>query len=501
MLRLVDCESLMIVIGLWLSSVEPEKLVESLLVGKILEVLTRLTFTVDQLVKYKFGRIVKKIVQLKDKHENNHNVQLAHKIYNLWNNLVSKSEIKIAPRRKSEDEDNLNLNETNNQNDSTASQIKSLQDNQTNEIGRKRSISISTDSNLIEESHEKKIKLNVPTNITNKDSDNDAKFNYIKVKKKVHFPNTAEKLCKVILYERAPEEYEFLSDGSASRDSYLHADFGEASKAFELFKDLNDCEELLNSLKPWNTPLVLEGSVEGPEGSESEEKIIQHQRERTVLSVTYFNNSDIPSTPFEAEVDTNLCGSNSNNNICKTIPIRANETIVKHQVPINTVPIGLVVPEIFNTTEVFTNFMSNNSALNTLMNPFASVQEVSPIAFNNFYDSTANNNNIVNNFNNHANEYRSYASSEWNPYRQDSQHQNSSDFKRSNVLSTKISSEEISGYRYKEKSNEFTGRMANSGGSGSLARSKKINCRHYRPGRPNSCDLGSSCRFAHQDYR
>ena len=101
---MIHCEGLMIVLGLWLSSVEPEKLLESILVEKILEILSRLAFTVDLLVKYKFGRVIKKITQQKVPNKSRAiNFEMATRLFEEWSELANKPEIPTVPRRKSED--------------------------------------------------------------------------------------------------------------------------------------------------------------------------------------------------------------------------------------------------------------------------------------------------------------------------------------------------------------------------------------------------------------
>lgn len=324
----------MVLLGLWLSSVDQDYLLESILVGKILEILSKLNFTVEKLVKYKFGRVIKKITNQKDKKSSilrTNNFDLACTLFDSWNSLASKSELFVAPRRKSEDEiissECANMVATNCKRESDSTSLSSE-----NLFTKKIKTSDSTETDL---NHEK-----------GKD-------------RKVRFPDSHELLCKIIVFERAPEEYEFLSDGSASRDSYLHADIGEASIAF------GHADEIIEDLfcfKPWNIPNSLDHLLELPDGIDCEEKIIQQQRERTVLSTSYFSIHEIPSSPSENNVDI----QESFDDKVKTIPIRANENIIRHTVKIKSscliIP-GMLSPDLLSS-------LVSNTSYDSTFNPF-----------------------------------------------------------------------------------------------------------------------------------
>jgi hypothetical protein len=325
----------MVLLGLWLSSVDQDYLLESILVGKILEILSKLNFTVEKLVKYKFGRVIKKITNQKDKIPSilrTNNFDLACTLFDSWNSLASKSELFVAPRRKSEDEiissECANMVATNCKRESDKTSLSS--------------------ENLFP----KKIKASDSTEIDTLKQEKDKD-------RKVRFPDSHELLCKIIVFERAPEEYEFLSDGSASRDSYLHADIGEASIAFGHSDEI--IEDLV-CLKPWNIPNSLDHLLEFPDGIDCEEKIIQQQRERTVLSTSYFSIHEIPSSPSEKNVDIQECSDDQ----VKTIPIRANENIIRHTVKIKSscliIP-GMLSPDLLSS-------LVSNASYDSTFNPF-----------------------------------------------------------------------------------------------------------------------------------
>jgi hypothetical protein len=425
----------MIVLGLWLSSVEPEKLLESVVIEKILEIISRLNFTVDLLVKYKFGRVIKKIIQQKERATLKNkttclNIEMATKLFDSWSALANKSEIPNVPRRKSDEEIE-----------------KKEEENVLEPTKRAESPVISkeplvTKRNLVIEMEDENI------NIEGKK----IKFKSSETRKKsVKFPEIPGELCKVIVFERAPEEYEFLSDGSASRDNYLHADAGEASRAFGSSMDTEDYSDF--NFKPWKALERIEGiPSERPEGIDSEEKIIQHQRERSVLSVNYYSLSDIPPNPSEEDVDT---ATDEDPMSVKTIPIRPNEKIVKQKVTIKEKTHSLEVPKIF-TPDLFNNIMTNNSIFNTLLNPFASNTKGPSIDSKPKINQTSNPNG-------------NYSPNLYN-------------FESKNSKNHRVSTIQSS-----PKESEYRGYSA------------KSICNYYRPGKPFSCRLGSSCRFIHQD--
>ena len=301
---MIECEALMIILGLWLTSVEQDKLLESVVVEKILEILSRLNFTVDLLVKYKFGRVIKKIIQQKDKASLKNritclNIEMATSLFDSWSALANRNDIPNVPRRNSEEdiekEDVVNGTEAINESESPK--------NESEPTSTKRTSTIAIGEGIKEE--EKKIKCSKTRN------------------RSVKFPELPEELCKVVIFERAPEEYELLSDGSVSRDNYIHADDGEASKAFGNSNDVKYGHNL--KLKRWRELDFVEDIPTGrPDGKDSEEKIIQHQRERSVLSINYYFIWDIPASPFEEDVDTVIEDSLP----VKTIPIRPNEKII-----------------------------------------------------------------------------------------------------------------------------------------------------------------------------
>lgn len=438
---MVECEALMVVLGLWLSSVDQEKLLESVLVEKILEILSRLNFNVELLVKYKFGRVIKKITQQKEKISPKNkttclNFEMATKLFDSWSAIANKSEIPNVPRRKSEEDiekkEEIVIEIINRPESPINIEKPAL---------KRSSITVIDDKN----SEGKKTKYNSET----------------KKKKSVKFPEEPEELCKVILFERAPEEYGYLSDGSASRDSYLHADVGEASLAFNNSMEVDDYSESLN-LKPWKELEIIEGiPSEKPDGIDSEEKIIQHQRERSVLSVNYYSFTDIPPNPSEEDVDT--VGTEEDHFSVKIIPIRPNEKIIKQKVTIKQ-----PVPSLFVPPELFTNFTS----FNKLLNPFASNTTEIPSSAK--VDSWMKSQNSIKTTSSNSSEPEFDSLSRPSSYR--SEHKSSSGYKT--MSSTTQSSAKESEYR---------------------GYSAKSICSYYRPGKPFSCRLGSSCRFIHQD--
>ena len=439
---MIECEALMIVLGFLLNSVEQDKLLESVLVEKVLEILSRLNFTVDLLVKYKFGRVIKKITQQKEKTTLKNkttclNFEMATKLFDSWSDLANKSEIPNVPRRKSEEDIPNKEGESANKT-----------------IQRPKSPEISKDSTSMKRTS---------TIVINDDVDGGKKIKHSEMRKKsVKFPETHNELCKVILFERAPEEYEYLSDGSASRDNYLHADIGEASKAFGNLMDTEDYSDINNfDFKPWKELEAIEGiPSDRPDGIDSEEKIIQHQRERSVLSVNYFSFSDIPPpNPSEEDVDT----STEDSSTVKTITIRPNEKIIQQKVAIKQKTPSLDVPKIF-TPDLFNNFIANNSSFNNLLNPFASIpKDPSRDSKTKFNKSNNPNPNSIWTSGNGSNSSSLY----------------NFESKHSRTQTPVITSS--------PKESEYRGYSA------------KSICNYYRPGKPFSCRLGSSCRFIHQD--
>lgn len=417
----------MIILGLWLTSVDQDKLFESALVGKILEILSKLTFTVDLLVKYKFGRVVKKITQQKGKLSKSASIifDLASKLYEEWSNLANKSEIPSVPRRKSEE------------NVPKFEESEKHQSETTNTSQPAKRTSITNENEFIFTVDESK----------------KARISSVPVKKRVRFPDSPEQLCKIVIFERAPEEYEYLSDGSVSRDNYLHADRGEASMAFDQIKYMDAYEDSAINFKPWRPLEKLDGiPEESPDGIESEEKIIQRQRERSVLSVTYYSESEIPSTPSEVDVDYLIDDSE----IVKTIPIRSSEKIIKQKVSIKQP--SLIVPQMF-TPEIFNNYSGIYN--NNLLNPF--VTTTTPSA----------------------------------PYLKPEQA-----FQPSYTLSQPFLDEPfgISSRRSSVSStSSYSSKSSSKDKDDRGHYSSRGLCRHYRPGKPKSCWLGSDCKFIHQD--
>lgn len=334
----------MIVLGLWLTSVEQEKLLESVLVEKILEILSLLTFTIDLLVKYKFGRVIKKITQQKVTAKSKPvNFEMASKLFDEWSELANKPEIPTVPRRKSEE----SINDIEIVIKPPSPVAQPIVPEPKPAIKR-----------LSPELHTEEVK----------------RTKMAPLKKSVKFPESDEDLCKYFVFERAPEEYEFLSDGSASRDSYLHADKGEALVAFEHSNDSDESlESLTAALKPWKQLESLEGvSFDQPDGMDSEEKIIQRQRERTVLSINYFSLGEVPPSPSEVDVDD---VSSEDVYPPKTISIRPNETIVKHSFNFKFASAvkSLEISSFF-TPEMMNNFVPPSSAFSGMLNPFSNTK-------------------------------------------------------------------------------------------------------------------------------
>lgn len=414
--RIVQCEGILLVFGLWLNSVEPDKLCDSLLIEKILEILSRLQFTVDLLVKHKFGRIIKKITQQQVKTQSKNktpNYELAVKLFEEWSVLANKSEISVTARRKSDDEN------------------------------------LVTDTKTMEEPLESQSSLKrFSPEIISNDIDVDAKKIKAIKKKSVSFPESEAKLCKIIIFERAPEEYEFLSDGSAARDNYLHGDEGEAFLAFKSHKDYDEYD-----LKPWTNlkPIDDLPDIERPEGGDSEEKIIQQQRERTVLCLNYYSMSEIPEYPSENDVDDISDDSFTG----KIISIRANETISKQFVSIKTnlPPPSLVVP-----SELLTNFMTST------LNPFA---------------AEMNNNTST--------------CSSYNPFFDDTPYVPSKHDKPSKYYNESRHKRDILNNRRRHLDG------ADGSSPGQQGYSSRSVCRYYKAGKKSSCRLGSSCKFLHQN--
>lgn len=434
----------MVVFGLWLSLIDPEKLLQSVLVEKILEVLSRLSFSVDLLVKYKFGRVIKKIAQQKVPAKTKPiNLEMAAKLFADWSELANKPEIPSIARRKSDDSTNESV---------------VIQAAPPGELPAALSPPPplgAPELQPIEISHVVATKTALKRPSPNLKGDEVKKAKLSLKAKNVKFPDSYEDLCKVILFERAPEEYEYLSDGSAARDSYLHADKGEALAAFEHSNDSDESLESLSPiLKPWKQLAVLSDiPADRPDGIDSEEKIIQHQRERSVLSINYFSIKEVPFSPSEVDVDD--ISPDEGPPHYKTIPVRSNETIVKHSFSFKSASSvqsfeisSLFIPEMMN------NFLPSSSNYNDLLNPFSNVKSSPKIPEkpgNNPYDGG-----------NSSPPYRP-ASRSFPPALS------------ANRPTSSRSTVETAGY------------------------SSKAICRHYRPGNARSCWLGSNCKFLHQD--
>lgn len=414
-----------------------------------MEILSRLTFTVELLVKHKYGRVIKKITHQQGKtplKSKSGNYEIAVKLFEDWSVLANKSETTAGIRRKSFD-------------DNSISDLQML-DN-------------SMDAQL------SSFKRSLPGNF---DQDEEVRTPKSSKKRSVNFPDSQDKLCKVIIFERAPEEYEFLSDGSAARDNYLHSNIGEASLAFSSTDEYDDPAAF--NFKPWTSLQPIEGlpDIERPEGNDSEEKIIQQQRERTVLSVNYYSFSDIPPCPAEADVDDVSDDSFTG----KIIPTRANESILKQYVSIKSAPAasGLMIP-----SELLTNFMTSSSSYKAMLNPFV----------------TSNNNSSLNS----RYEEPLYQPPVRSYYVAEPAYQSPAPFGQYNPFeeplyqpSTKYREpkhsvpENWNPYR-RDRNEQYT--QSGTSANEQQGYSSRSVCRFYRAGKRNSCKLGSDCKFLHQN--
>lgn len=466
--RLIQCEGLMVVLGLWLSLIDTEKLLESALVEKILEVLSRLSFSVDLLVKYKFGRVIKKIAQQKVSPKMKPiNLEMASKLFEDWSELANKPETPSISRKKSDDSTTNGFEIVTPPAAPILEPIDNTNANVTTKTALKRS------SPNLKADQVKRAKLNVKKNV------------------KFH-----EDLCKVIIFERAPEEYEYLSDGSAARDSYLHADKGEALAAFN---HSNDSDESLDSLsfilKPWKQLVELEEIPrDRPDGIDSEENIIQHQRERSVLSINYFSIHEVTFSPSEGDVDDI---SSDDVPHYKTIPIRSNETIVKHSFNFKSVK-NLEISSLF-IPEMMNQFVPSSSTYNDLLNPFSNVK--TPIILETIPPSIIPRDGPI--YDPYKYSAFSSTATKFDPTKNSSLHQTSPPY---------ISRDEpiYDSYKYSAAFSRFDPARNSSRPLPTKSRreseeapvsgySSKTICRHYRSGQRKSCWLGSNCKFLHQD--
>jgi hypothetical protein len=125
----------------------------------------------------------------------------------------------------------------------------------------------------------------------------------------VRFPSDPASLAEVIEFHRDPHEWEYLGVPTANSinaavHDMMYADRDEAAIAFKQFHELEseDIEEekLFEVLLKWSLPLPIAGIPENlPAGNESEERNAQAQRERTVLSVAFYTRAEIPESLTE----------------------------------------------------------------------------------------------------------------------------------------------------------------------------------------------------------
>lgn len=285
------------------------------------------------LVKYKYGRVVKKLLQKCKENGaafdevSSKICSLAQNLFDDWNALASQNDYVPAVKRRSSSIDSDTL-----------------------------IASASTSSENV-------VEINIETEI---DIETPAEIKRPRIRK-VSFPEDEGKLCQVVYFERDPAEYEFLSDGSASQHDYLHADKDEALNAFRTSLDVVDEDE---QFKPWSIPPAVANIETLPDGKDSEEKIIQGQRERTVLSTSYFSIQNIPPSPSEDIVDVI-----DKETPFKVIPSRDACNSVCRIIPLKTAP-SLVVPPIFMNipnNNLLSSLLTSTAGVNSLLNPFTSL--------------------------------------------------------------------------------------------------------------------------------
>lgn len=317
-------------------AVNAENYLSSKIVLKILEILIKLSFNIDLLVRYKFGRAVKKILQkckestVADDEVSSRISSLSQQLFDEWNNLASQNDYAPSVKRRSSSIDSDSLSASNS----------------------------SSNDNIVEIDIEPEVEL--PLEVKK------AKI------RKVTFPEDSSKLCQVVFFERDPAEYEFLFDGSASQHDYLHADRDEALFAFKSTSDAIDEDD---QFKPWTAPPTIEKAESCPDGKDSEEMIIQGQRERTVLSTSYFSIQSIPPSPSENNVDVI-----DKEMPYKTIPSRDACNPVSRIIPLKTAP-ALIVPPIFMNipnNSILSSLLTSPAGFNSLLNPFTSTFDTTP---------------------------------------------------------------------------------------------------------------------------
>lgn len=302
----------------------------------ILEILNQLPLTVELLVTYKYGRVVKRIVQrCKEEDGVSKNdifeqiATLAREMFDTWNNLAVQNEITPASKKRQS----------------------SPEEQTVSSLGTRCNagieVNISPESGSIESQESKRVKV-----------------------RKVTFPGD-DKLCQVIVFERDPAEYEFLSDGSASLHDYLHADKDEALNAFKASHKGDEEDQFT----PWTPPSPLSKVEALPEGKDCEEKIIQGQRERTVLSTSYFSLENIPFNPSEDIVD--VVDKESS---IKKIPTRDSCNVQSRVIPLKVAPILSVPPMLLDipNSSFLSSLLSNPSGVTSLLNPFTTSFEGGP---------------------------------------------------------------------------------------------------------------------------
>lgn len=316
--RLVSSELFLSIMYEWISKIDVDMAISSQLVLKALEILAELQLSLDQLVRYKFGRVIKKITQKFQDSKKDANLYsdrieiLAKQLFERWSSLATQNDTITIPKKRSIDE---------------------------------------TPVVQIAEAPGQEVGLKPPKE--------DEPISKKKRDRKVSFPDDEKELVQIVVFERDPAEYEFLSDGSASQHSYLHADRDEAAKAFKLLKDGLDDDDL----KSWYQPEALTLIPERPDGKDCEEKIIQGLRERTVLSVVYYSLHTIPSNPSESIVD-----EGEQTQEPKIIPSRDSHKATQRTIPLNTAPTLIVPPMLMNIPDpsILSSFLANPSDIGSI---------------------------------------------------------------------------------------------------------------------------------------
>lgn len=171
-----------------------------------------------------------------------------------------------------------------------------------------------------------------------------------RVKKRVSFANDVD-LVQIRYFE--PAEDEAHPHGQVD----LHQmDRNEASFAFKQMARIMDAEI------DWKPPNRLQIGVE-ERGKESTEKETQSARERTALSVLYFSLDDIPPSPSEAILAEELPASAIN---VKRIPLRDIDgrvtTVVRH-----VQPPQIASPVVAVNTDLLSSLLKDPSAFQDLL--------------------------------------------------------------------------------------------------------------------------------------